>query len=92
LQYHRQYYIMSMRLVVDTSVMVAAIRSNAGASRYLLVAGLEARYTMLVSVPLMIEYQAVMSRPEHLAAARLSASDVGAVLDAVAAVAEPVFA
>ncbi len=79
-----------MRLVVDTSVMVAAIRSDTGASRHLLVAGLEARYTMLASVPLMIEYQAAMSRPEHLAASRLSASDVEAVLDAMAEVAKPV--
>src|SRR5712664_1702327 len=53
-----------MRLVVDTAVMVAAIRSDTGASRYLLVAGLEARFTMLASVPLLIEYQAVMWRRE----------------------------
>lgn len=45
---------------------------------------------MLVSVPLLIEYEAVMTRPEHLRAARLSASDVGALLDAVAAAANPV--
>jgi len=64
-----------MRLVVDTAVMVAAIRSDTGASRYLLVAGLEARFTMLASVPLLIEYQAVMSRREHLTASRLSATD-----------------
>jgi predicted nucleic acid-binding protein len=38
-----------MRLVVDTAVMVAAIRSDRGASRYLLVAGLERRFTMLMS-------------------------------------------
>jgi putative PIN family toxin of toxin-antitoxin system len=81
---------MHVRLVVDTSVMVAAIRSDAGASRYLLVAGLEAQFTMLASVPLPIEYEAVMSRPEHLAASRLSTSDVEALLDAVASVAEPV--
>jgi putative PIN family toxin of toxin-antitoxin system len=79
-----------MRLVVDTSVMVAAIRSDAGASRHLLVAGLEARFTMLASVPLLIEYRAVMSRREHLTASRLSAADIEALLDAVAAVAEPV--
>src|SRR5216684_3692045 len=79
-----------MRLVVDTAVMVAAIRSDTGASRYLLVAGLEARFTMLASVPLLIEYQAVMSRREHLTASRLSATDLEALLDAVAAVAEPV--
>jgi predicted nucleic acid-binding protein len=79
-----------MRLVVDTAVMVAAIRSDTGASRYLLVAGLEARFTMLASVPLLIEYPAVMSRREHLTASRLLAADVEALLDAVAAVAEPV--
>jgi putative PIN family toxin of toxin-antitoxin system len=78
-----------MRPVVDTAVMVAAIRSDTGASRYLLVAALEGRFTMLCSVPLLIEYQAVMSRPEHLTASRLS--DVEALLDAAAAVVEPVW-
>jgi predicted nucleic acid-binding protein len=45
---------------------------------------------MLVSVPLLIEYEAVMTRHEHLAASRLSVTDVKTLLDAVAAVAEPV--
>lgn len=70
--------------------MVAAIRSNAGASNRLLVAGLERRLTMLVSTPLLIEYEAVMTRPEHLAAAGLDLGEVSALLDGVAAVAEPV--
>src|SRR5207237_11463 len=39
---------------------------------------------------LLIEYEAVMTRPEHLRAARLTTDDIGALLDAVAAVAEPV--
>ncbi len=79
-----------MRLILDTAVMVAAIRSDAGASRRLLVAGLERRLTLLASVPLMIEYQAVMTRPEHLKASGLSAADVDVLLDAVAVVVEPV--
>jgi putative PIN family toxin of toxin-antitoxin system len=79
-----------MRLILDTAAMVAAIRSDAGASRCLLVAALERRFTLLASVPLMIEYQAVMTRPEHLKAANLSADEVNVVLDAVAAVVEPV--
>jgi putative PIN family toxin of toxin-antitoxin system len=78
----------TMRLVLDTAAMVAAIRSDTGASRRLLVAGLERRLTLLVSVPLMFEYQAVMTRPEHPYAAGLSAGDVGVLLDAIAAVAE----
>lgn len=81
-----------MRLVLDTAAMVAAIRSDAGASRWLVRAALERRrgLTFLVSVPLLIEYEAVMTRTEHLSASGLSAADVAVLLDAVAAVAEPV--
>src|SRR5437660_7527085 len=80
-----------MRLVLDTAAMVAAIRSDSGASRRLLRAALRREgVTLLVSVPLLIEYEAVMTRPEHLRVARLTASEVGRLLDAVAAVAEPV--
>lgn len=45
---------------------------------------------MLMSVPLMLEYEAVLSRPEHLSAAGVSPDDALAVLDALAAVIEPV--
>lgn len=79
-----------MRLVLDTATMVAAIRSNAGASNRLLAAGLERRFTTLVSTPLLIEYEAVMTRAEHLEASGLTVEDVGVVLDAVAATSEPV--
>lgn len=76
--------------MLDTDVMVAALRSDSGASRQLLVAALEGRVTLLVSVPLMFEYEAVLMRSEHLVASGLSAGEMNAVLDAVAAVAEPV--
>lgn len=79
-----------MRLVLDTSIMVAALRSALGASRQLLVAALEKRVTLLASVPLMIEYDAVLTRPEHLEASGLTLGEMKTVLDAVAAVAEPV--
>ena len=46
--------------------MVAALRSDRGASRQPLLAALEREVVMLVSVPLMIEYEAVLKRPEHL--------------------------
>jgi predicted nucleic acid-binding protein len=70
--------------------MVAAIRSDRGASRELLVGVLERRFILLMSVPLMIEYESVMTRPEHLEASRLSQEDVQVLLDAVAASAEAV--
>ena len=85
-----QYHSGALRLVLDTAVMVAAIRSDAGASRRLLVGALRRRFSPLASVPLLIEYEAVMTRPEHLDAAGLSVLDVNTILDAVASVAEPI--
>jgi predicted nucleic acid-binding protein len=70
--------------------MVAAIRSDRGASRELLVGVLARRFILLMSVPLMIEYESVMTRPEHLEASRLSQEDVQVLLDAVATTAEAV--
>jgi putative PIN family toxin of toxin-antitoxin system len=79
-----------VRLVLDTATVVAAIRSDAGASRRVLVAALERRFTLVASVALLIEYESVMTREEHLAVAGLSVADVATLLDAVALVAEPV--
>ena len=78
------------RTVLDTDVLVAALRSDRGASRVLLVAALGRRYPVLVSVPLMLEYESVLTRPEHLDAAAVSAADVEVLLDAMATVVEPV--
>ena len=70
--------------------MVAAIRSDTGASRRLLVAALQRRFVLVISVPLALEYEAVMTRPEHLAASGLTVRNVEDLLDAVVLVAEPV--
>jgi predicted nucleic acid-binding protein len=45
---------------------------------------------LLLSVPLMLEYEAVLTRPQHLTACGLSSDAVGHVLDDLAAVATPV--
>ena len=79
-----------MRAVLDTDVLVAALWSDKGASRQLLLAALDRQFIMLVSVPLMLEYETVLTRQEHLRAAGITANDVNAVLDALAAVVEPV--
>ena len=75
---------------MDTDVLVAALRSDQGASREPLLAALNRRFVMLVSVPLMIEYEAVLTRPERLAVAGITAGDVNTILDALATVIEPV--
>lgn len=75
-----------LKCVLDTDVLVAAFRSDAGASRQILHAALARRFELLLSVPLMFEYEAVLSRPEHLAASGASLEDVSDVLDGMAAV------
>ena len=70
--------------------MVAALRSDRGASRQLLLAALEREVVMLVSVPLMIEYEAVLKRPEHLDVIGVTSDEIDTVLDALASVIEPV--
>ena len=72
--------------VLDTDVLVAAFRSDAGASRRVLLAALAQRFELLLSVPLMFEYEAVLNRPEHMTASGASTEDVRAVLDGLAAV------
>jgi len=72
--------------VLDTDVLVAAFRSDAGASRQALNAARARRFALLLSVPLMLEYESVLTRPEHLVACGTSTEDVSAVLDELASV------
>ena len=87
MQYHTR---VAASYVLDTDVMVAALRSDRGASRQLLLAALNQQFEMLLSVPLILEYEAVLTRPQHLAACGLSIAEVGRVLDDLAAFARPV--
>ena len=80
----------SMRLLLDTDVLVAAFRSERGASRELLIAALDQRFVLLASTALWLEYESVLTRPAHLTAMRLTAVEVRDVLAALALVAEPV--
>lgn len=79
-----------MRLVFDTSCVVAAMRSPSGASAAILKAARAGKVTLLMSVPLAIEYEAVCSRAEYRRAAGMDESDLGVFLDALIAMAEPI--
>lgn len=81
---------MPLSYVLDTDVVVAALRSSLGASRQLLIAALTRRFELLLSVPLMLEYEAVLTRPEQLAACGLNAREIGLLLDDLAGTARPV--
>lgn len=79
-----------MRVVLDTDVVVAGMRSPSGASAALLLAALEQRLTLCANVALMLEYEAVCSRAAHRTAAGLTRKEAGIFLDAIAALVEPV--
>jgi putative PIN family toxin of toxin-antitoxin system len=79
-----------MRLVLDTNVVVAAMRSPSGASAAILRAGRRREVVLVANVALAIEYEAVCLRQEHVIAADLSTADVHIFLDAVIAMIEPV--
>ena len=79
-----------MRLVLDTDVVIAAMRSDQGASRQLLLAALDGRVAILASVPLILEYESVLTRPEQLDKIGVTAAEIGEVLDALVAAAEPI--
>ena len=55
-----------MRVVFDTSVLVAAARSRRGASNALLLRLPHNAFEPAISVPLFVEYEAVLLRSENL--------------------------
>jgi putative PIN family toxin of toxin-antitoxin system len=77
-------------VVADADVIVAAMRSPGGASAAILRAARQSKITLLVSVPLAMEYEATCSEAEQRLAAGLSEREVEIFLDAVVAMAEPV--
>ena len=74
-----------MRVVLDTNVMVAAALSERGASRQLLLRVVDGLLDGAISVALMLEYEAVLKRPENLELSKLTPEDVDVILDQVAA-------
>lgn len=79
-----------MRLVLDTDVVVAAMRSPGGASAEILRRIRNGQAIALAGVALALEYEAVCKRPEHQIASGLTAGEVGIFVDAVVAMMEPV--
>ena len=73
-----------MRLVLDTNVLVAALRSKEGASAALLRAVHDGRFVAIANAALFAEYESVLNRPENLAAGGVSRQEVGDALDVLA--------
>lgn len=78
------------RVVLDTNVLVAAACSRAGASFALLQALRNGQFIALASVPMLLEYEAVLKQPEHLLAGQRTMATTDAFLDALCLQIEPV--
>ncbi|MPZ59234.1 MAG: putative toxin-antitoxin system toxin component, PIN family [Rhizobiales bacterium] len=79
-----------MRLVLDTNVVVSAMRSPMGASAELLKSARRGEIVLLANVALALEYEAICLLAEHRLAAGLDLDEVGTFVDAVIAMAQPV--
>jgi predicted nucleic acid-binding protein len=82
--------IIQVRLLLDTDVVVAAMRSPRGGSAELLRRIDSGRATMVLSVALALEYEAKCMLAEHRLAAGLTAYETGIFVDGLIAMAEPV--
>lgn len=76
--------------MLDTDVVVAAMRSPRGGSAELLRRIDSGKAVMLLTVALALEYEAICTLAEHRLASGLSASETDIYIDGLIALAEPV--
>lgn len=74
-----------MKIVLDTNVLVAALRSNQGASFQILNLIPSGKVEFLLSVALFLEYEATLKRTEFLQATGLTVRDIDAILNLLSA-------
>jgi putative PIN family toxin of toxin-antitoxin system len=75
-----------MLLVLDTDVVAAGVMSATGASRYLLESVGLGAIAAAASVPLFLEYEAVLKRETTLLRAGATVHDIDTILDQLASV------
>lgn len=78
------------RLTIDTNILVAATRNNAGPSFALMQLVRGAAVTMCCSPALFLEYEDVLKRADQLAASGLQSTDIDAILNEFATLIAPV--
>jgi putative PIN family toxin of toxin-antitoxin system len=79
-----------VRVVLDTSVLIAALRSGSGAAAEVVRLTLLEELTILMDYKLSCEYRTVALRAEHLLASGKTREETELLLDMLEAVAEPV--
>jgi putative PIN family toxin of toxin-antitoxin system len=79
-----------LRVVLDTDVVIAALRSATGGSNAILRMVASGRVTALVIPALFLEYEAVLKRPEQRLAHGLNLEEIDRFLAALASACEAV--
>jgi putative PIN family toxin of toxin-antitoxin system len=75
---------MALRAILDSSVLVAALRSRQGASFQLIELLRAGAFAIAISVPLAVEYEAVLTR--HAASLDLRQTEVSTLVDYLCAI------
>ena len=79
-----------MRIVLDTSPLISALRSAKGASAEVLRLILKGPLVILMDYKLASEYRDVALRPEHLSASGLTSGQVLELIESLEIIADPV--
>ena len=77
-------------MILDTDVIIAALRSTKGASAEIIRRVLRGDIRIELTVAMALEYEAVATRAEHLIAGELTATEALNLIDSLAAMAKPV--
>lgn len=77
-------------MILDTDVIIAALRSTKGASAEIIRRVLRGEMRIELTVAMALEYEAVATRAEHLIAGELTAKEALNLIDTLAALAKPV--
>jgi putative PIN family toxin of toxin-antitoxin system len=81
---------MLLRVVLDTTVLISAVRSRNGAAARLIQLAIEGRFALLMDVSLALEYREVALRSQHTAISHFTKDEILALIWTLENVAEPV--
>jgi len=79
-----------LKVVLDTSVMVAGLRSRHGFSNRVLQLAYLRKFRVVSTPALFLEYEEVLSRPEHCLVHGMTTDRISEFLTGLAAIIEPV--
>jgi putative PIN family toxin of toxin-antitoxin system len=79
-----------MRITLDTNVLYQALRDSAGASHYIVQLLRERNLDLALSIPVFLEYRAVLTRPKTLIDIRWKEEEIEAFLRFIAYIGKPI--